>query len=666
MSDLLFEPIKIGSLLVKNRIFMPAMHLNMCRNHMVTEQLIAFYRERAKGGAGLISVGYATVDELSGAPGNIGAHADGHIAGLALLATAIHEHGGKAAVQLNHAGRYNASFFLGGGQPVAPSAVPSRLTGETPRALESEEIDVIISRFADAAVRVREAGYDLVEILAGTGYLISGFLSPLTNKREDQYGGSLENRMRFGIEVIQAVRERLGASFPLMVRINGNDFMDGGIGPVDLRAFARSLVEAGVDALCVNVGWHEARVPQIVTKVPRGVYAYLARDIKKQVAVPVIASHRINDPITARRLLGEQYCDMVAIGRGLIADPEFPNKARQGREESIVHCVACGQGCFDNLFKMRSVACLCNPQAGNEYNQTEERTGSPKDVLVVGGGAAGMYAALGAADKGHRVRILEQTRTLGGQLLLAGAPPGRSEFVQLAEDLSRQLADRKVEVSLNVCVDHTLLDERRPDNLILATGGRPALSPIPGADLPHVVQAWEVLAGTRQVGTRVVIIGGGAVGVETALFLAEQGTLSGEELKFLLVNGAEDPEELQRLATDSGREITMVEMIDSLGTNFGKSTRWGMLQDVERYGIDSHLATRVTTISETAVCLENEGQQWELETDTVVLAVGTESHNPLEAAAEALGIPCQVVGDAHTPATVFEASHQGFIAGRGL
>lgn len=666
MPDLLFEPIKIGSLLVNNRIFMPAMHLNMCRNHMVTEQLVAFYRERARGGAGLISVGYATVDEFSGAPGNIGAHVDDHIPGLAQLATAIKEQGGRAAVQLNHAGRYNVSFFLGGGQPVAPSAVPSRLTGETPRALEIEEIGVIINRFADAAVRVREAGFDLVEILAGTGYLISSFLSPLTNRREDRYGGSLENRMRFGIEVIQAVRERLGASFPLLVRINGNDCMDGGIGPVDLRAFARALVEAGVDALCVNVGWHEARIPQIVTKVPRGAFAYLARDIKKQVAVPVIASHRINDPETARHLLGEQYCDMVAIGRGLIADPEFPNKARQGREESIVHCVACGQGCFDNLFKMRSVACLCNPQAGNEHIQVDERADSPKDVVVVGGGAAGIYAALGAAGKGHRVCILEQGRRLGGQLLLAGAPPGRNEFLQLADDLSRQLADKKVEVRLNMLVDHALLDELQPDNLILATGGQPSLPSIPGADLPHVVQAWEVLAGTRQVGTRAVIIGGGAVGVETALFLAEQGTLSGDEVKFLLVNGVENPNELQRLATDSGRQITVVEMIDNLGTNFGKSTRWGMLQDVERYGIDSHLATRVTSITDWGVCLEKDGQQWELETDTVVLAVGTESHNPLEVTAAKLGIPCQVVGDAHTPATVLEASHQGFTAGRGV
>lgn len=665
MSDPLFEPITIGSLLVNNRIFMPAMHMNMCRNHMVTDQLAAFYGERARGGAGLISVGYATVDELSGAPGNIGAHSDSHIPGLTQLAATIQEHGTRAAVQLNHAGRYNASFFLGGAQPVAPSAIPSRLTGETPRALEADEIDLIISRFADSAARVREAGFDLVEILAGTGYLISGFLSPLTNRREDRYGGNLENRMRFGVEVVEAVRQRLGPRFPLMVRINGNDFMDRGIGPADLRAFARTLVEAGVDALCVNVGWHEARVPQIVTKVPRGVFAYLARDIRQEVTVPVIASHRINDPFTARKLIAGKYCDMVAIGRGLIADPEFPNKARQGREESIVHCVACGQGCFDNIFKMRPVACLCNPKAGNEHCQVNERTGEPKDILVVGGGAAGMYAALGAAEKGHQVRILEQGPKLGGQLLLAGAPPGRSEFVQLAEDLGRQLAEKKVEVSLNVRVDHGLLAERRPDSLILATGGRPALPPIPGVESDQVVQAWEILAGTRQAGNRVVVIGGGAVGVETALFLAEQGTLTGEELKFLLVNGAENPQELQRLATESGRQITLVEMIDSLGNNFGKSTRWGMLQDVERYGINSHLATRVTAITPGAVSLENEGQQWEVETDTVVLAVGTESHNPLEKTAQEMGIPCQVVGDALTPATVFEASHRGFAAGRG-
>ena len=666
MHDPLFQPWNIGQLSIRNRIFMPAMHMNMCRNFEVTDQIVDFYRERAFGGAGLISVGYATVDELSGTPLNIGAHSDAFVPGLARLAAAIHEGGALATVQLNHAGRYNASFFLGGKKPVAPSPVPSRLTRETPREMTKEEIDATVARFADAAVRVKEAGFDLVEILAGTGYLISSFLSPFTNQRDDEYGGSLENRMRFGIEVIKAVKERLAGACPILVRINGNDYMQGGIGSKDMQAFAVALVEVGVDALCVNVGWHEAQVPQIVTKVPRGVFAYMAREIRDKVDVPVIASHRINDPATARRLISLGYCDAVAIGRALITDPEFPEKAQRGEEDQIVHCIACGQGCFDNIFKMRPVECVCNPKAGYEKERKIEPSDSPCRVMVAGGGAAGIGAALAAAERGHRVSLIESSMRLGGQLHLAGAPPGRNEFLVYADDLKSKLSASGVEIVLNKTVDRTLLDEQRPDELIVATGGKPVTPPIAGVEQDHVVQAWDILSGKYQAGRRVVVVGGGAVGVETALKLAEEGTLSGEELKFLLVNQAEDPAELARLATEGGREIVMVEMQEKVGTNFGKTTRWGMLQDVARHRVQALAAAKVLEITATGVCVEVEGNKREIPADTVVLAVGTASEYSLKADAVELGIRVRTVGDASQPGTVFEACHQGFLAGRGI
>lgn len=666
MTNPILHTIQIGSLTLKNRILMPAMHMNMCRNFAVTDQLIDFYAERTKGGVGMISVGYATIDELSGNPGNIGAHRDEFIPGLTRLAETIKTGGAAACVQLNHAGRYNHSFFLGGKKPVAPSSVPSRLTRETPKELEPEEITAIIERFADAAERVKKAGFDAVEILAGTGYLISEFLSPLTNQRQDIYGGSLNNRMRFGLEVIQAVKARTGKDFPLLVRLNGNDFMPDGIGPTELQAFAVALSDLGADALCINVGWHEAQVPQIITKVPRGVFAYLARDIKQQVPVPVITSHRINDPQIARNLLTEGYCDMVAMGRALIADPQLPNKVANGKEDQIVHCVACAQGCFDNLFKMKSVECLCNPRAGHEAKTELEQTGQPRKVLVVGGGAAGMSAAAAVAEKGHSVTLYERDMRLGGQLHLAGAPPGRQEFGQLAQDLREQLATHGVRVVMNTEVDADLLSQEQPDALILATGGQPVAPPIPGADLPHVVQAWEVLAGREQTGERVAIVGGGAVGVETALLLAEQGTLTGDELKFLLVNQAENPEQLYRLATRGNKQITLVEMIDKLGSNFGKSTRWSMLLDVKRYGVKKKTEAKVLEITPTGLRFELNGQAEEIEADTVILAVGTKPYNPLQKAAAELNIHCKVVGDANKPAMVFDAIHQGFAAGRGV
>ncbi|MCF8037435.1 MAG: FAD-dependent oxidoreductase, partial [Desulfobacteraceae bacterium] len=583
--DPLFQSIVINKTQVKNRIYLPAMHLGMADNFHVTDQILAFYAERAKGGAGMITVGYATVDDLSGNVLNIGAHKDEFVPGLKKLADVIRENGAKSGVQLNHAGRYNFSFFLDGRQPVAPSAVASRMTKETPRALETEEIKQIAENFAQAARRVQEAGFDAVEVLHGTGYLISEFLSPLTNKREDEYGGTFDNRIRFGIEVMSAIRNIVGPDYPLIVRMNGNDFMADGQGRDELREYARALAtRAGVDAICVNVGWHEARVPQITTGVPRGAFAYLSRGIKEAVDVPVIASHRINDPDTAREMIADGMCDMVAMGRSLIADPALPEKAEQGRENEIVHCVACAQGCFDNLFNLKHVECLCNPMAGHELEADGDRAAQPKTVMVIGGGAAGMNAAIAAADRGHRVTLYEKSDRLGGQLYLAAAPPGRGEFAQLARDLEHQIKCRNIDVRFNEVVDSSVLDREKPDHVVLATGAEPMSPPIPGVEMGHVVQSWDVLAGKAYTGNRVVVVGGGAVGVETALFLAEKGTISGETLKFLLVNRAENPEVLYELCTKGTKQVTLIEMLEKIGKDFGKTTKWSMLQDVSRFG----------------------------------------------------------------------------------
>jgi 2,4-dienoyl-CoA reductase (NADPH2) len=666
MSDPLFAPLSIGQMALKNRIYMPAMHMAMCVEHEVTDPLLAFYAARAKGGAGMICVGYATVDELAGNTQNIGAHHDRFLPGLARLAEVIKENGARAAIQLNHAGRYNYAFFIEGKQPIAPSPIASRLTRETPREMTAADIEGVIDSFAQAAARSKKAGFDAVEILSGTGYLISEFLSPLTNQRTDGYGGALENRMRFGLEVVAAVRRAVGPDYPLVVRMNGNDFMPGGNGREELQTYAAALDAAGVDALCINVGWHEAPVPQIVSSVPRGVFAYLARGIRERVTVPVIASHRINDPAVARDLLKDDMCDMVAMGRSLIADPQLPNKVQGGREQEIVHCIACAQGCFDNLFKLKSVECLCNPTAGHELECGPGTDCTPKKVLVVGGGPAGMSAAIAAHDRGHQVHLVEATDRLGGQLFLAAAPPGRGEFAQLAKDLARQVALRGIAVTLGRSVSPAVLDDLAPEAVILATGARPLAPPIPGAQGPKVVQAWDVLQDRVLTGRRVVVVGGGAVGVETALFLAAKGTLDGEAVKFLLVNRAESPETLYEMATRGTKAITVVEMIDKVGKDIGKSTRWSMLQEMGRHGVEALTGATALEITAKGVRIAVGEAERLVPADTVVMAAGSSPHNPLEAILTERGIPLRVVGDAGGVGLAFDAVHQGYAAGREI
>ena len=667
MENHLLQPIKINQMEVKNRIYMPAMHLAMCEDFKITDQIVQFYARRAKGGAGLICVGYATIDDMSGNSQNIGAHKDEYIKGLTNLAKGIKKNGAKAAIQLNHSGRYNFSFFMDGRQSVAPSPIASKFTRETPRELNVEDINKIINSFAMAARRAKKAGFDAIEILAGTGYLISEFLSPLTNKRKDEYGGSLENRMRFGLEVLKNIRQEVSPDFPLILRMNGNDFMPGGQGLEELQTTACEFVDKGsIDALCINVGWHEARVPQIVSSVPHSAFAYMARQIKEKVAVPVIASHRINDPELADQLIKDHMCDMVAMGRSLITDPDLPQKTMEGRQKEIVHCIGCAQGCFDNLFKLKHVECLCNPEAGHENQTLGSKPEKSKNIMVVGGGAAGMSAALTAKKQGHKVTLYEATDKLGGQLYLAAMPPGREEFAQLAKDLITQINLENIEIKLSCRVDEKMISQECPEVVILATGAKPLMPPIPGADSPNVVSSWDVLTGKANTGQKVVIIGGGAVGVETALFLAEKGTLDADTVKFLLINRAEDPETIFKLATKGTKDIVLLEMIDKIGKDIGKSTRWGMLQDLSRFGIKTSIETKALEITDKGVKVSSKQGEKIIPADTIVLAAGSFSYNPLEKILKKQGIEYKVIGDAGQIGLAFDAVHQGFKAGNEI
>ena len=659
----LFSPIRINTLEVANRIVMTAMHLGYTPGGEVNDRLLAFYSARARGGAGLIIVGGCTIDELAGMSDMVGIYEDRFIPGLQRLTTEIKGYGAGVAAQLYQAGRYTHSSMIGGKKPISASAVRSILTGETPRALELEEIPAVQMKYAQAAGRARRAGFDAVEILGSAGYLISQFLSPLTNIRNDQYGGSLENRMRFGIEVVEKVRGAVGPDFPVIMRLAGNDFMKGGHTNQEARIFASELEKVGVDLFNVTGGWHETRIPQLTMFVPRKAFIYLARGIKSAVSVPVLGSNRINDPALAEELLRSGEVDMVTMARALLADPDMPSKARAGMPDRIYHCIACNQGCFDNIFRFQPVTCLVNPLAGMEAEVRIRPADPAKRVLVVGGGPAGMKAACVAAQRGHRVTIVEKRHELGGQLLLNRNIPGRQEMVTAAQDLINNLKGHGIEIVLGREADGQWIWKRAPEVVVVATGGVPLLPDIEGIRNPKAVMAWDLLSGKAEAGRRVVVIGGNAVGLETALFLANQGTLSPEVLHFLLANRAESLETLEELVSRGNRKVTVVEMTTRAGQDIGSSTRWTVMAELRRLGVRLFTGTRARAITDQGVRVDRTRGSEHLPADTVVIATGASPVNPFIHALAGLNAEVYTIGDAKEPRNALEAVKEGFFTG---
>lgn len=658
----LFTPINIRSLTLANRIVMPAIHLGYTPDGFITDNVVEFYVERAAGGVGFIIVGGCPVDEYGGGRFMTGLSDDEFVPGLKRVTQAIHEHGVPVAAQLYHAGRYSLSEHIGR-QAVAPSAVKSAFTREIPREMTLEDIQSTIASFADAADRAQEAGFDAVEISASAGYLLSQFLSPLTNLREDDYGGDLESRMRFPLEVVQAVRAAVGPDYPIIVRVAGNDFVEGGNTNREARRHSQELEKAGVDAINVTGGWHETRVPQITMAVPRGAYSYLARGVKEVVGIPVISSNRHSDPLLADRMVRHGLADMIAVGRPLIADPELPRKAKEGRLEEIIPCVACNQGCFDRIFALQPVACMVNPRAGQEGKYRLEPAGKPKRVTVIGGGPGGIEAAVTAASRGHCVTLFEKDDHLGGQLNLAAAAPGREELRDLVLSLRFQLTKCGVQVEPSQEATAELVLKGNPEAVVVATGGDPIVPDIPGVDGQQVVQAWDVLAEQTETGEKVVVLGGGATGCLVALYLAQLGTLDSPALRFLVQHRAETWETLEELVTKGVKEVTLVEMEPKLGQDIGYTTRWTVLQDLRRYGVETLVDAKALRIIPEGVLIAVEHEERLIEADTVVLAAGVSPRTALYEGLKGAVRELHLIGDAKSPRRAYDAIREGFEVG---
>jgi len=660
----LLTPISIGDLELRNRIVMTAMHLNYTPDGRVNDRIAAFYEERARGGTGLIIVGGCTINEVSGPMWLLNMRDDSGTEGHAILADTIKKHGAAAACQLYHAGRYAHSISMEGRQAVAPSPIASRFTGEEPHEMTREDIEQTKSDYAQAARRVKEAGYDMVEVLACTGYLIPQFLSPTINVRSDEYGGPLENRMRFGLEVADAVRAAVGPDYPLSFRIDGHDYMEGGNTNKEWSDFAAELEKHGVSVINVTGGWHETRVPQLPMSVPRAGLAYLAAGVKSKVNVPVIASNRVNDVFVADEILRMGMADLVTMARALIADPYLAQKAYEGRYEAITHCIGCNQGCFDHVFYLQPVTCTLNPRAGRELEYELEPAAKPRRVAVVGGGPAGMKAALTAAERGHQVSLFERSDVLGGQLNLAAIPPGREEFWTAVEDLDVQLDDAGVEFRLETEATVDLLKEEGYDAVIVATGARQVVPPIPGIDGPNVVMAWDILDGREDPeGDNIVIIGGGAVGSETGMYVASIGTISADTLFYLFMNNAEDVGTLKDLCSQGIKKVTVVEMLDKVCRDVGISTRWTILQDMRHLGIEMRKNAIARRIEPDRVVVEVDGAEEEIPADTVIIAAGSCPDSALADELKEAGMEVYLIGDAKEARKAIEAIQEGYEAG---
>lgn len=654
------DPIEIKGVRLRNRIVMTAMHLNYTPDGRVSDRLIGFYEERARGGAGMIIVGGCIIDDYAGAPWLLDIRTDDTVEGHSILADTVKRHGAVATCQLYHAGRYVHSVSIGGKQAIAPSAVPSRFTNETPREMTRPEIEEVVRHYAEAAMRVKRAGYDCVEVLAAAGYIIPQFLSPITNLRTDEYGGSWENRLRLGLEVADAVRDAVGSDFFVSFRIAGHDFMEGGNTNQEAALFAAELEKHGVDMINVTGGWHETRIPQLPMSLPRGGLSYLAAGVKKKVSVPVVACNRINDIFVADEILRNGMADLVGMARGLIADPYLPEKAASGHYDQISHCIACNQGCFDHIMFMKPVTCTINPRAGRELELPLTMATVTRRVAVVGGGPAGMKAAVIAANRGHHVTLFEKEDVLGGQLNLAAVPPGREEFFTAIEDLDSQLEWEEIEVRLETEATAEMLKDEEYDAVIIATGGRPVVPPIPGLDLPHVVMAWDILEGKADpTGEKVVIIGGGAVGSETAMYVASMGTISGDTLLFLMTNKGETVETLEQLSTRGVKQVTVVEMLSKVCRDVGISTRWSLLQDMRNLGITTISNAPAKRIEADGVVIEEKGRERKLPADTVIIAAGTCPVNSLYEQLKKSGMEVHLIGDAKETRKAFEAIQEG-------
>ncbi len=646
----LLQPLDLGFTTLKNRVLMGSMHIGLEEAPQGYERMAAFYAERAKGGVSLIVTGGVSPND----DGVVFAHgtkldtieeAEKH----KVITQAVHEAGGKIAMQILHTGRYSYQA-----NNVAPSAIQAPINPIKPKALSSAEVQQTIDDFANCAKLAQYAGYDGVEIMGSEGYLINEFIAARTNHRDDEWGGSYENRIRFPIEIVKRTRATVGENFIIIYRLSMLDLVEGGSSLEEVIQLAKEIEKAGATIINTGIGWHEARIPTIATKVPRAAFTWVTEKLKGSVSIPLITSNRINTPEMAEHVLASGHADMISMARPMLADPDFVLKASEGRSDEINTCIGCNQACLDHIFSMKIATCLVNPRACYETELIFKETNTIKNIAVIGAGPAGLSFATYAASRGHKVKVFDSNNQIGGQFNIAKTIPGKEEFYETLRYFKRQIElQPNIELVLNHTVTYEELSQANYDEIVVATGVTPRQLQFEGIDHPKVLSYIQVLKERVPVGKRVAIIGAGGIGFDTAEYLTHEGDSGslnpekfyaewGIDTSYAHVGGLKQPE-LEK----SEREIYLLQRkTAAVGAGLGKTTGWIHRTGLKHRDVKMIAGASYDKVDDQGLHITVDGQTTVLDVDNVVICAGQESYTAMFDQLKADGKNVHLIGGA--------------------
>ena len=645
----LLEPLDLGFTVLKNRVLMGSMHTGLEEEKDGYDRMAAYFAERAKGGVGLIVTG-GIAPNRAGWVGPFSSRlsnkrtADKH----KKITEAVHQNDGKICMQILHSGRYGYHPLS-----VAPSGIKSPISPFKPWELSKRGIKRTINDFVNCAALAKYAGYDGVEIMGSEGYLINQFIVKKTNKRSDGYGGNYENRIKFPLEIIKAVRKAVGEHFIIIYRLSMLDLVEDGSSWEEVVHLAKEVEKAGATIINTGIGWHEARIPTIATMVPRGAFSWVTKKMMGEVSIPLITTNRINTPELAEKILSDGHADMISMARPFLADPYFVQKAQEDKADEINTCIACNQACLDHVFKRKIASCMVNPRACHETELVYDPTSSAKNIAVVGAGPAGLAYSCVSAERGHKVTLFDASDQIGGQFNIAKQIPGKEEFYETLRYFSRRLQNANVQLKLNTRVSAEDLKEF--DHVILSTGIKPRKLTIEGINHPKVLSYLDVLKDKKDVGEKVAIIGAGGIGFDVAEFLTHKGESTALNVGAFLEEWGIDHsldsrggiEGVQPVVAESPRKIFLMQRkATKVGAKLGKTTGWVHRLSLKSKNVSMINAVEYNKIDDKGLHYTRKGEQHVLEVDHVIVCAGQLSNNELYQPLVDMGLKVDLIGGA--------------------